>query len=378
MTAKQTTASASVALALVGVAGVAGIAHADPADPNTPTTAPSASGATGKFQVGVGYDTVDRWFATAQVSQANLFGSGNTLSLVSGLSDLHQMFRLDYVQPHAFDSDGVTLDTQLYDDRRALPGLTRDMVGGTVTASTQLSQHVRAYLGYRLERVTGEVTGDDTVDPLARGTPGGPAVPAGDDWISAIRAGLEYDTRNSRVLPRRGDDLGVSVEYADPLLGSDLQLATLSAWAGTHRPLGPVTLHLEGSLTTLASGSVIPLADRLWLIGPYDVRGFLPGSITPLDAAGTPIGGTLELTGRASLELPLGRTGVSLEGFYDYARLADMSRPASLGGVAVATGMSVGTGIVWRSPLGPLRVDVALPLVHGALPTLVFGIGTGF
>jgi len=50
-----------------------------------------------------------------------------------------------------------------------------------------------------------------------------------------------------------------------------------------------------------------------------------------------------------------------------------LEREVSNGGF----GQSVGVGLAWRSPLGMLRIDYAIPLGGGA-PGLVFGIGERF
>jgi outer membrane protein assembly factor BamA len=119
--------------------------------------------------------------------------------------------------------------------------------------------------------------------------------------------------------------------------------------------VGPFRFHLEGSLTTLTSANDIPLSERLFLDGSRDVRGFAPGGIGPIG------GSTTAAIGHASLELPTWG-GVSLEGFVDHARLDR------------AIGTSTGFGVLWRSPIGPLHVDLAFPL-GGAHPALIFGIG---
>ena len=307
-------------------------------------------------------------FFTANVAQTNLFGTGDSLSLFGGASGLHELLRLDFTQPHFLDSD-FTLGTQLYTDRRLMPGFTRDTTGIALTATDQLSPHLRAYVGYRLEQVSGE--------PDANAGPMTGAPPPGNDRISALRAGVAYDSRDSQALPTRGTDAGVGVELAEPLFGSQLALGTLDAWAGTNQRVGPAIVHVDGAFTALASPDVIPLADRLFMMGATDVRGFVPGAFGPVDADGDPIGGTMKLVGHASVELPVCCAGFSLESFVDYARVWDTSpsenlRPAPL------FGASVGFGVIWRSPLGPVRVDVALPLVRGASPALVFGIGRTF
>jgi outer membrane protein insertion porin family len=370
MFATQTITSASLGLVLAGPLGLAfgvwpATARADP-DPS----ATSPDGASGRIQLGAGYATDDKLFLTANVSQPNLFGTGDSLAIFAGVSDLHELFRVDFVQPHILDSD-LTLTTELLADQRVMPGFLRRATGGTTTVSEQLSDHVRAYFGYRLEQVWGEATPELALAP----TTGGP--PLGNDLISAVRAGISYDTRDTANLPTHGSDAGIGIEYASPLLGSQLQLGTLDAWAGTNQPIGPTILHLDGSFTALESPGVLPLADRLFMMGSTDVRGFLPGAFGPTDAQGNPIGGNMKLTGRASLEVPIASSGLSLEGFLDYARIWDSGGPNPLR-PAQLDGKSVGLGVIWRSPLGPVRVDVALPLVRGGSPTFVFGIGNLF
>jgi outer membrane protein insertion porin family len=360
MFAKQTMASASLVLAFGGTA------LADP-DPS-----PSSSvGATGGFQLGVGYGTQTGFMAMGRIEQRNLFGTGDTLALAAEISSLHSLYDLHFAAPYFLDTDWK-LTADLYSDRRQLPGFTRDAVGGSVALSREIAAHLHVLVGWRLEDVTGAPGGSTPVDA---GDPVAFEPPLSAGLVSAARAGIEYDSRDSLLFPTRGSDAGVSLEYADPRLGSSIQLATVQAWAGTHQELGPLRLHVTGSLTALSSPSLIPMSERLYLAGT-DVRGFQLGAFGPLDGDGNPIGGTLKLIGRASLEAPLGST-FSLEGFFDAARIDDTSVTGALG-LSHAWGASAGVGVIWRSPIGPLRVDVAFPLTAGIKPVLVFGIGAAF
>ena len=333
MFAKQTLVSASLVL-------VAGSAHADP----------DATGR-GTFALGAGYATDDGFLATATVDQPDLFHSGNELSLFAGLSERQQLFALRFLDPHLLGSD-LSLGSELYSREKKLPGFTREAAGMSATATAPLTAHLHAFVGYRLEQVTVD---RPPLGTLARGEPPPPNA-AG--LISAVRVGLEYSTLDQKLLPRTGSVAGASLEYADPRLGSQVDLTTLHAWAGTHQPLGPVTLHLEGTATLLRSADAIPLSERLFLDGSADARGFAPGAFGPVT------GGTFELTGRGSLEVPV--TGsFSLEGFVDHARIDS------------ASGTSTGVGLIWRSPLGPFQVGVAFPLPD-MKPALVIGLGGVF
>jgi outer membrane protein insertion porin family len=364
MFAKQTIASASLVVVVIGVsvlaraepeppARVAGEARPDEPQPSPPPK----RGATGVLQVGAGYNTDDKFVVRASVAQRNLFGTGMLLSLDALISARREMFRLRFVDPHVLDTN-YTLGAETYFDRRVLPGFARRAVGGAVTLSRQLGDHVKAFTTYRVE----DVTLDDNTVPYARTTsPDGPLMPA---WhggvIASLRTGVMYSTLDSQLMPLRGSTAGIAFESADRWLGSSLELARLDAWASTNVPLGPFTLHVGGAAHAVGSPGGVPMTERLYLDGTRDIRGYAPGGIMPN-------GGAYELLGRASLEMPIIRSvGISIEGFGDVGGIWDELGVGQLG-------RSFGFGLIWRSPLGPLRFDYAFPLVGP--PRFVFGAG---
>ncbi len=344
MFAKQTNRSASL---VVAVAGWSVIAVADPEPPPPPPPGEP----TGYFQIGAGYATDEGFGALARVGNSDLFHTGIALSLEASFSEREQLFDLHVADPHLLGSD-VLVSGDLYNDTKMLvPGLVRQATGVSAGAKAPLSAHWHAFVGYRLEDVTA-----NPPDSLARTL--GPVAPGAAGLVSAVRAGIEYSTLDSRSLPTRGSVFGMSVDYADPRLGSDYELARASLWAGTNQQLGPFIAHVGGTATALSGPGAIPLTERLYLDGSSELRGFVPGAIGPAD------GGTLKLTGRGSLELPI-YGGVSVEGFTDAAWISG------------AHGVSTGFGAIWRSPIGAIHVDLAFPL-GAPHPALVFGIGSMF
>jgi len=344
MFAKQACRSASL---VVAVAGWPVIAIADP-DPPPP---PPPGEPTGYFSIGAGYATDEGFAAVAHVGQSDLFHTGNELSLNAKISEREQKFDMYFGAPHLFGSD-LSLGGDLYNDTRMIvPGLVREAVGVAVTAKQALSAHWKAYVGYDIENVTA-----NPPEVLARTL--GPVAPVAAGLVSMVRAGVEYSTLDSRALPTRGSVFGASIDYADPHLGSEYEFARASLWAGTNQPVGPFIAHVGGAATALSSPGQIPLTERLYLDGSSELRGFAPGAIGPVD------GGMLELTGRGSLELPI-HWGISTEAFTDAAWI-DGSH-----------GVSTGFGLIWRSPIGAIHVDLAFPL-GAPHPALVFGIGGMF
>ena len=368
MFAKQTIVSASLAALLGGAA----TARAD-ADPEEPASgevqppgdvapepveaepAPPPKKPPGLFQIGAGFSSVESFIATATIAQDNLFGTGKGLALSARISKLRQLFALRYSDPAILGSDyGFAID--LVHDERVLPGFTRKSSGGALTLSREIAPHLRVFGTYKLEAV-------EAIDPLAVARTTAPL--AGTTLLSSLRGGLEYNTLDDPYMPMRGTRIGGSIEIADRRLGSDVNLMRTEAWASTHAPLGPLTLHLGGRVSTI-SGDV-PRTERLFL-DPREIRGFMPDELGPVDGWGMPAGGTMKLSGRAELEAPLiRRLGISAVGFLDAGGVLDRG--------AGTTGMSYGVGLVWRSPIGPLGFDWAWR-PDGGGP--VFGFGFGF
>jgi len=360
MHAKQTLASAS----LVVVLGGAALAQAEPpTDPSNGQAAPAKKPPTGTFQIGAGYATDDGFTARATIAQANLFGTGDLLALDASISERRQLFDLRFGAPHLLDSD-FKLDTTLYNDHRILPGIARNAVGASATVSHPLDDHVTAFAGYRIERV--DPTGG--AEPLYRTIDPTEPYPTLHAYnLATVRAGLAYSTIDHPLFPLHGSTLGGSIEVAEPTLGSDLRYTRVDAWASTHQPIGPLTLHLTGHASAIGTPDPqgVPMSERLFLDGARDLPGFLPGALGP------PIGGNLMAVGRVELEVPISRgLGLSLVGFYAAGTVYDWHGNGGLG-------QSTGIGLMWRSPLGPLRIDFAIPLGGGA-PGLVFGLGGSF
>src|SRR5580765_6778570 len=125
MSAKQTLVSASLVVALARIAK---------ADPSPDGQASSNAGKTGQFQLGAGYGTDNGFFATAMISQSNLFGTGDLLAMYAQLSARRQLLDVHFADPWLFDRE-LRLDLNLYDDKRVFPGFIRDAVGTSALLS---------------------------------------------------------------------------------------------------------------------------------------------------------------------------------------------------------------------------------------------------
>jgi translocation and assembly module TamA len=97
----------------------------------------------------------------------------------------------------------------------------------------------------------------------------------------------------------------------------------------------------------------LPLTQRFYAGGDKSVRGYQLDEISARNADGDRIGGRYLTIGSLEYERTLfGPWGVAV--FYDVGRAANrLDEPFSYG---------VGLGARWRSPIGPVRLDFAVPL----------------
>jgi len=377
MIAKQTAVSASLVALLVG-APVS--AFADPDDPDPvqpagevrpeqppppPPLVPRRR--TGTFQIGAGFAPDESFIATARIAQSNLFGTGHQLALDARISSRRQELGASYDIPH-LDGSALTLHTAMFATVHQLPGFTRAAAGGEAELRGPIGDNLNAFLGYRVQHVQTTI---DELD-LARSQDGGSRVDP-DLLLASIRAGLVYSTLDQPFLPTKGVQLGASIEASDPRWGSDVRMTRFDSWGSVHVPVGPFIVHGGGSVSSITSPDPggVPLSERLHFDGSSVLRGFRPGAIGPHDGA-LSLGGNFAYTARGELEVPLSRRlGISAEAFIDHAGIFDASGNGS-------TGTSVGFGLIWRSPIGPLRFDWAYPVGGDGKPAFVFGLGSSF
>jgi outer membrane protein insertion porin family len=312
-----------------------------------PAPAPLPRAPTGRFQIGAGYNPDDGFVASATVAQDDLFRTGQHLSVSADVSAIRQRFILAHAVPDLLGT-GLDLRTELFSSRRQYPGFSREGTGGAVTLGNRVAPATRVYARYRVEHVG--------IDLAAASRMTAASANLGEGLLATLGAGIEYDTLDSPLLPRRGTRLELFGERADRRLGSAHELWRAGAVVEHARPIGPLTLRLHGHATYVRSRDPmgVPLAFRLQHEGHAMVRGYA------LDTA-NPLGDNAEAVGRAELELPLiPKLGISLAGFADAG--LRYTADSAWGPRGALLQRSVGVSLIWRSPIGPLRFDWAFPL----------------
>ena len=354
--------------------------------------------ATGTFQIGAGFSSVENFIAQAQVSQNNLFGRGQTLSLQAQLSGLRQLFAVRFVEPYFFDTRW-TFAFDIFNSTRVFTTFARNSVGGDLSWGYPLSYEARAFLTYKLEQVDVSTSGRGLVSFGAVSQQVAPASVANlfkGGLTSSLRGSVTFDSRNNRLFPTRGFYNSAFLEVADEVTGSQNVFARYGGFARYYRPIiGPFVLKLNAEIGAVTSRSPdgVPITERYFVGGINDVRGFRPRTLGPeivIQAPGEPnalaplpLGGNLQLIWNSEIEFPLfEKIGISGVVFFDAGNAYNLedkwcSREGG-GGVAVSPKVdpcfelqhsltegirtSVGFGFRWFSPIGPLRFEWGIPL----------------
>ena len=354
---------------------------------------------TGTFQIGAGFSSVENFIAQAQISQNNLFGRGQPLTLQAQLSSLRQLFLLQFHEPYFLDTNwtfGFNLFNQ--DQYLSVVRTARSRAaaspGATCSPTTSrlfLTLHAggRRHLDQR--PFTGFFSGA-AAQPIAD-RHRSPTCSAPASRRRAARS-LSYDTRDNRLFPTSGWYNTLSGEFADnvPAVARTCSPATRRSCALLLPALGAVRAArsrptpasspaatraaCRSSSATSSAASTTSAASRRARSGPRHPRA--PASRRPgLDAAQLPVGGNMQVIGNAEIEFPIfEKVGIRASCSPTWATpttsrtsTAGSSRPTSTSARTPASKplnlsafrASWGFGFRWFSPIGPLRFEWGIP-----------------
>ena len=351
---------------------------------------------TGTFQVGAGFSSIESFIFTAQVQQQNLFGRGQSLSLQLQLSGIRQLIQVRFVEPYLFDTEW-TAAAEGFKTIRQYQDFNRDSTGGGLTLGHPIfDDDLRLFVRYNAELVDISSRTGGLFGANARGARIFQRVPLAnlfrDGLTSSVQLSLTYDTRDNRLFPTAGVFASGSVEVADRYFGSENVFVRYRAFARFYKQIfGSFVLKLntEWGLITSREPEGVPIFERFFLGGIFNVRGFelnslgpragLPSTTDPnarVDPDGVVFGGNMQLYYNLELEFPIieevGIRGViftdggnawnledSLCGAPPSEEFHPSTDPCGVDLARIRT--SWGFGLRWISPLGPLRFEWGLP-----------------
>jgi outer membrane protein insertion porin family len=319
---------------------------------------------TGSLNFGGTFSANDGFGLAISLKEKNFVGRGQEVSLTFSTAEEAERYGFQFVEPNFLGRDvrfGFAADYSENNSEFA-----------TYNSKTFVLQPSLAFpiseSGRLQLRYTAEIVDFLARDPAANSVVIGNDITVGKQTSSSIGYTYRYDTRISGLNP----DAGVLFEFSQDFagLGGDSKyIKTAAKVVGQRRVLnGDVVLRasLEGGALAFSGGSN-RVVDR-FIFDPKILRGFEPGGIGPRDTTGAgtgdALGGNLFVAARFEAEFPLGlpeEYGISGSLFYDVGNLWDLSDANLAGGSIVGEGGSFrhvfGFGILWDTPVGPLRFN---------------------
>ncbi|MCB1760255.1 MAG: outer membrane protein assembly factor [Gammaproteobacteria bacterium] len=180
----------------------------------------------------------------------------------------------------------------------------------------------------------------------------------GDETVSSqlLVPGISWSktVADNLLRPRNGHRLSLSVRGAEKTLLSDSSFIQIMAAAKWIQPLnqGRLLLRAEGGVSFAREFSELPASYRFFAGGDRSVRGYQFDSLGPRDSDGDVVGGRHRLTASIEYEHPIVENW-SAALFVDAGNAFDDWNPKLK--------YAAGAGVRWQSPIGPIRVDLAVP-----------------
>jgi outer membrane protein insertion porin family len=351
---------------------------------------------TGQFSIAGGYSTADGFLGEVSVSDRNLMGRGQFAKASMQFGQRARGFELSFVEPYLLGyrmaggidlfvkqtlaSSYVSYDTKTYGTNLRL--------GFALTEEIALQPRYSIYrqevsLPYQYNNCV-----DSTTKPVVPGNScysDGEAslavrreLASGPVTVSLVGYSLSYNTLDNVKAPTSGIYAEVKQDLAG--VGGDVNFIRTSAEARTYREV--ITdvvgvLKVQGGHVAGWGSKDLRMLDHFQM-GPNLVRGFAPAGLGPRDTtSGTTndaLGGTMYWGTTVELQTPLyflpKEIGIKIAGFVDAGSLWDYKGPTTWDQtgetLTVSDGhkvrSSAGIGLLWDSPLGPLRFDFAYPL----------------
>lgn len=315
---------------------------------------------TGEISFGAGFSSTVGPLGDIGIRERNLLGRGQDLFLKFSLSAESSDIDLQFTEPYFLDRK-LSAGFDLFRTTRDLSdesSFERQSLGTGVRVGYDLSEFLSQRVRYRISRE--EITDVESDASLAIRSQEGAAVK------SEIGQTLTYDRRDSRVQTTDGYVARYSSDFAG--LGGSIKYVR-NRITGTR--YFPVTEKVTGSIGG-GAGYIFGLSKDVritdaFFLGGQNLRGFANSGAGPRDLdSDDSVGGNWYYSGVAQFTFPIGlpnEFGVRGRAFTDVGSSGNSD--ADVGNIADTKSLraSVGVGITWNSPFGPITIDVSQPFL---------------
>ncbi len=348
--------------------------------------------ASGSITASVGFAQSAGLILGGSITQNNFLGTGNYASLGLTRSSYQSKYNIGFTDPY-FTPDGVSLGynafysktdyNKYYDDGVSYYAINSFGLGATLGYPINETSRLSFGLTAQHDSIEpGTYSADEIYDFVER---------EGKEFTNyKANLGWSESTLNKGVLATRGHSQNLNLMVTVP--GSDLSFYKIDYTGQTYLPVtNNTTLRFHTKLgygSGYGSTDGLPFYETYTAGGEGTVRGFESGTLGPRNtpATGTyssagqayysdrdteALGGNILITGGAEYLFPVpfikDNKSVRTSVFWDvgtvYSDKCYLSTTQGCGSVDLSQmASSVGVGVTWYSPLGPLSVNLAYPI----------------
>ena len=315
---------------------------------------------TGTINAGLGYSSSDGVVLNASVSQQNIFGSGNALIAAINTSRINRNYTVAFTEPY-WTVDGVSRTIEGYyrtvnPTSLSVAAYSSSTFGGAIGFGIPITETDSVNVGFRAERTTLELYEDSPPSYIAYVAQYGPTT---DSYV--VSGGWSRDTRNDVLYPTSGRLQSLLGEVGLPF--GDVSYYKVNYLQQNFYPVWRdlvVMLRADVGYADGMSGSQLPFYKVFYAGGVGSVRGYETASLGPRDIFNNSVGGKRKIVGNIEAFYPLirGDKSVRASVFTDAGQIYALGTQPQYESFRY----SMGFGLAWNSPVGPLKFSYAIPI----------------
>jgi len=329
-----------------------------------PTRITVAEGPQQRVNFSVGYGTEEQARIDAEYRKLNFFGGAREAGAHARWSSLDRGVQLDFTQPYLFEphTSLKVMGQQWYS---FTPAYNSRITGGNATITYRIRQRTTAALTFTSEFDASSIAQDVQSNAalriylIALGL--NPDTNEQSGQLNSIKFQVHHSTADNLLNARKGYQLTLGIEEAGKILPGSFKFNQVTAEGRHYLPLGErFVIANRAQLGNIAAPaddpSAVPFSRKFFLGGSTSVRGWGRYELSPL-VGGEPVGGNsmfeYTLEGRATIKGSFGAVA-----FLDTGNVWVNSWGIRLNDLRY----SVGSGIRYITPIGPLRFDFGYQL----------------
>ncbi|MCA3554082.1 outer membrane protein assembly factor BamA [Aestuariivirga sp.] len=362
---------------------------------------------TGSVNFSIGYARQERIVGSISLQERNFLGKGYDVKVNISGSWYRQNVTLSFTDPYfmglpvsaGFDVFATNVNNQQESNYNS------QMLGFALRTGFRIDEYSGINFRYGLSwRDVNQISKSQASPAVIESQ--------GESTKSAVQATYTWDNLDNPVRPTNGFRGQLEGEIAG--LGGDVDYGKLEAHGWYFLPVyeDAVVLKIEANAGQLLpfNGDNARLQDRFFK-GGDTFRGFQPAGVGPRQRGNSgstdAVGGKTYAIGTLEMTFPIGlpeQWGILGEAFTDFGTVFDSGVDTVLAGQgdcsygnnslplgpnasnctsydSAAFRLSVGTGVIWSSPFGPLRFEAAYPLLKAdsdKTEYFRFSVGTAF